>query len=332
MKTEIRYPTRDLDLALRTFRAPDSRIILEPGHTYTTRGAWAFSTYNYIGIAAGVELVAEGCDIVLKDPVIDPLRPWLEFPWLGGSGATIHDGVWRLEQPDKKQPMALSGFHSVGHCQILGATLYGITGSKGALFPEKEVFSVRQTDTGEAGLTIIEDFAVNSVENSDTDDCYNSGVFPCMNAAVRGCKVNLPRGQFGLSCVKPTEFSDNTITAARGFYTDYEADCRATLYVNTFNTTYAGVSFASKQQDPFPRRREVIAINNTFNCGDGRFVEFFDGGGKQSGYVAAVNSKWSAKYRLATTDPNMKLLLIQSPGNSDAVDHVVGGTKPEVYA
>jgi hypothetical protein len=331
MKTEIRYPTRDLDLALRIFRSPEHRIILEPGFTYTTRGAWAFPAFGYVGPAAGVELIAEGCDIVLKDPVIDPQRPWLEFPWLGGRGATIRGGVWRVEQPDKKNPMALSGFHSVGHCVLDNVKQYGICGSKGTLFKEKEVFGFRQTDDGSEGLTHIVGCAFVSVENNG-NDCYNSGIFPAMHAIVEKNEVRLSNGQFGLSCVKPANFTNNLIMAARGFYTDYEADCKASLSNNQFETTYAGISFASKVEDPSPRRRELVSINDTFDCGDGRFVEFFNGGGKQSGYVAAVNSAWNAKYRIATTDPNMELLLIQSPGNKSAVDHVVGGQPPKLYA
>lgn len=70
MKT-ITIPPGRIDHHLRTYRAPGTRFVLEPGD-YTTQGAFAFAEHDLCMLAPGCELVGAGPDqtrLYLDDPV-----------------------------------------------------------------------------------------------------------------------------------------------------------------------------------------------------------------------------------------------------------------------
>ncbi len=220
-----KFPSSDIGVALRTYRAAGDVIQLNPG-VYECPGAWDFEDADgniQPGLAPGVTLDATGSVIHLAEDAKRTTggkeRPErdLQFPWIGHE-ARIVGGQWHLGGEAGKFPgWSLSGFHALGDVELRGVTLIGQRGTDGVYGPEKESFAFTQAP---GHFATIHDCHAIDADLSNGSDAYVSGWYPCNGRVTESSAIYGPNGWFAFSCHGDCEFIQCEGDAAFFWYDD----------------------------------------------------------------------------------------------------------------
>lgn len=284
----------EFDRALLLAQSGDT-ITLAPGGSYTTQGAWYFSSRNYISVPAGVKVIATGATIKLANPVkktggVD--RPDHDLPILWcGDNVEISGGTWDADYASQGGWFA-QGIRVFGKYTIRDCVIKGLSGSRASGTPSGQVESFAISSQEDAGGSVVAGVTVKDCKSASAND-YVSGIFIgstsgfATQSIVANCSVELGSyGQFAYASSGPCLFSKCTGTAARFFYMDTGNTKGARLYVCSGTAAYAAISSISTVANI---TREIWADQCAFTTP--KLVEWWDQSGSgMAGTVTVSNT------------------------------------------
>jgi len=263
----------DRTLALST---DGDTIILAPGGSYDTYGAWVSESGN-INVPSGVSIVATDATIELKAPTgisrVDHDLPILRC----GSEVKIQGGTWRCNY-NKNPGWYCQGIRFHGRYEIRDATIVGMSGSRASKTASGAVESFAISSEGATGGSVVSGVTVDQCKMDGPDD-YVSGIYigctvpNLVESCVTDCTVNLGQwGQFAYASSESTRFVNCAGTAARFFYVDTGPSVNTKIINCRGAASYAAISLVNVPNVVV--RREVVINGGTFTAP--RFVEWWD--------------------------------------------------------
>lgn len=302
---DIKRDKHFLDKVLKMARSPGDRIVLSPGLVTYTRGSWAFPEFGWIGLANGVSLttadpksVDRGVVVLSEEAVKETtgkIRVSRDINVLWAGAGTFISRIDFDCNGNNHPGWNCGGLRFHGQFAVIDCNITGLSGTLG----QQEVFAISaQGETGRskvAGVRVYDCLV-------DRPASYVSGIYlgasePGAESSVSDCDVDLGvNGWFAYSSTNQTLFLRCKGRAQRWWHTDTENGV-AQIQECSGESSYAVISSVCAGGNP---ERRIYVLDSKFEGGEGRFVEWWDKAGSQTGFVLFRDCSLSAKYDVAS--------------------------------